>query len=98
MTSDYEAHSLLNVIYIVADAMSAAVFIPTAKVMDVWGRAEGFLIMTIFCTLGLVLMAACNGLATFCAAYVRAPIRRTGLSALTDRLYARPSTRSGSAA
>ena len=47
VTSDFESHSLLNVIYIVADAMTAAVYIPTAKVMDVWGRAEGFLAMTI---------------------------------------------------
>jgi len=71
VTSDFESHSLLNVIYIVADAMSAAVFIPMAKIMDVWGRAEGFLIMTVFATLGLILMASCNNLATFCAAYVR---------------------------
>jgi len=62
---------LLNVIYIVADAMTAAVYIPLAKVLDVSGRAEGFLIMTVFATLGLVLMATCSGLAHFCAAYVR---------------------------
>ncbi|OJJ86656.1 putative MFS siderophore iron transporter [Aspergillus glaucus CBS 516.65] len=53
VTSQWESHSLLNVIYVVADAMSAATFIPLAKVMDVWGRAEGFLIMTVFATLVL---------------------------------------------
>jgi len=51
--------------------MTAAIYIPLAKVLDVWGRAEGFLIMTVFATLGLVLMATCSGLAHFCAAYVR---------------------------
>lgn len=76
VTSDFESHSLLNVIYIVASAMSAAVFIPLAKIMDVWGRAEGFFIMTIFSTLGLVLMATCHNLATFCAAYVSLPCHR----------------------
>lgn len=50
--------------------MSAAVFIPLAKILDVWGRAEGFLLMVCSCTLGLVLMAVCNDLSTFCAAYV----------------------------
>lgn len=70
VTSDFESHSLLNVIYVVADAMSAATFIPLAKIMDVWGRAEGFLIMTVFATLGLILMATCQNLPTFCAAYV----------------------------
>lgn len=70
-TSDFESHSLLNVIYVVAGSMSAATYMPLSKIMDVWGRAEGFLIMTVFATLGLVLMAASNGIATFCAAYVR---------------------------
>lgn len=51
--------------------MSAATYMPLSKIMDVWGRAEGFLIMTVFATLGLILMAASNGIATFCAAYVR---------------------------
>ena len=69
-TSAFEAHSLLTVIYIVANALSAAVYIPLAKMLDVWGRAEGFLLMIAFATLGLILMASCNGLSTFCAAYV----------------------------
>lgn len=73
VTSEFESHSLLNVIYIVADAMSAACFIPLSKIMDVWGRAEGFLIMTCLATLGLILMAVCHNLPTFCAAYVCPP-------------------------
>ena len=70
-TSDFESHSLLNVIYVVAAAMSAAVYIPLSKILDVFGRAEGFLTMASFATLGLILMACSNGIATFCAAYVR---------------------------
>ncbi|PNH57703.1 hypothetical protein VD0002_g287 [Verticillium dahliae] len=70
VTSDFESHSLLTVINIVANAMTAAVYIPLAKMLDVWGRAEGFLVMTSFATLGLVLMATCNSFSTFCAAQV----------------------------
>ncbi|KAI7853430.1 major facilitator superfamily-domain-containing protein [Circinella umbellata] len=70
VTSEFSTHSLLNIIYIVASAISAAIYIPLAKVLDLWGRAEGFLIMVTFATLGLVMMAACNNLPTFCAAYV----------------------------
>ncbi len=73
VTSDFESHSLLNVIYVVANSISAACFIPLSKILDLWGRAEGFLIMASFATLGLILMAACQNLATFCAAYVRYP-------------------------
>ncbi|ETI29320.1 hypothetical protein G647_01773 [Cladophialophora carrionii CBS 160.54] len=69
-TSSFETHSLLTVIYIVSNAMSAAVYIPLAKMLDIWGRAEGFLLMVAFATLGLILMAAGTGLSTFCAAQV----------------------------
>lgn len=88
VTSDFESHSLLNVIYIVADAMTAAVYIPTAKVMDVWGRAEGFLAMTVFATLGLVLMAVCHNLPTFCAAYVFYSIGFGGMTYCVDVITA----------
>ncbi|KAL4862127.1 hypothetical protein BDV12DRAFT_179280 [Aspergillus spectabilis] len=70
VTSDFETHSLLTTIYIVADTMTAAVYIPLSKILDVWGRAEGFLMMTAFATLGMIMMAACHNLPTFCAAYV----------------------------
>lgn len=72
ITSQYESHSLLNTIYIVASAISAAIYIPLAKILDVWGRAEGFLMMTVLATAGLIMMAGCHNLPTFCAAYVRA--------------------------
>jgi len=50
--------------------MTAATYIPMAKLLDVWGRAEGFLLMVAFSTLGVVLMATSKNLATFCAAEV----------------------------
>ncbi|KAJ6012139.1 hypothetical protein N7522_002494 [Penicillium canescens] len=92
VTSDFESHSLLNVIYIVADAMTAAVYIPTAKVMDVWGRAEGYLCMTVFATLGLIIMAACHNLPTFCAAYVFYSIGFGGMTYCVDVITADIST------
>lgn len=70
VTSEFQSHSLLNVIYIVSDALSAAIYVPLSKVMDVWGRAQGFAFMTCLATLGMVMMAACHNLPTFCAAYV----------------------------
>lgn len=72
-TSEFESHSLLNVTYIVAGSVSAAVFIPLAKIVDVWGRAEGFITMILLATIGLVLLASSNGLATFSVGYVSLP-------------------------
>lgn len=60
----------MPVIEIVSSAMTAAVYIPMAKLLDVWGRAEGFLLMVGSATLGIVLMATSNNLETYCAAQV----------------------------
>ncbi|KAG9254470.1 putative siderophore-dependent iron transporter [Emericellopsis atlantica] len=79
VTSDFQAHSLLTVIGIVSSAISAAVYIPMAKLLDVWGRAEGFLLMVVSATLGVVLMAASDNLATFCAAQVFYSIGFSGI-------------------
>jgi MFS family permease len=70
VTSEWQAHSLMTTIPIVSSAMTAACYIPMAKALDVWGRAEGFLLMSGFATLGLILMAVSQNLATFCAAQV----------------------------
>jgi NADH:ubiquinone oxidoreductase subunit 2 (subunit N) len=70
VTSDFSSRSLLTVIEIVAGAMTSAVYIPMAKLLDVWGRAEGFALMVAFTTLGMILMAISQNLPTFCAAQV----------------------------
>ncbi|KAJ5167170.1 Major facilitator superfamily domain general substrate transporter [Penicillium canariense] len=70
VTSSFKAHSLAAVPTALGDAFAAASYLPMAKMMDVWGRAEGFLLMAIFATIGLVLMAACNSFETYCAANV----------------------------
>lgn len=80
ITSDFSAHSLLNTVDVVAGAMSSAVYIPLAKLMDVWGRAEGFMFMTVLSTLSLVMMAGCNNLYTYCAANVRGILEKTTTS------------------
>lgn len=88
VTSDFQTHSLLNVIYVVGDAMAAATYIPVSKVMDVWGRAEGFAIMTLFATLGMIMMATCHNLPTFCAAYVFYLIGTSGITYCVDVITA----------
>ncbi|CEL03772.1 Putative Siderophore iron transporter mirB [Aspergillus calidoustus] len=88
VTSDWDSHSLLTTIYVVADAVTAAVYIPLAKILDVWGRAEGFALMTLFATMGLVMMAACHNLPTFCAAYVFYTLGFGGMTYTVDVITA----------
>ncbi|KAF4456323.1 siderophore iron transporter mirb [Fusarium albosuccineum] len=77
--SDWETHSLIPVIGVVAQSMMAAVYIPLSKILDLWGRAEGFLLMVIFATIGMAMMAASQNLATYCAATVFWQVGWSGL-------------------
>ncbi|KAJ5426691.1 hypothetical protein N7465_001761 [Penicillium sp. CMV-2018d] len=70
VTSSFKAHSLSAVPTALGDVFAAATYLPVAKMMDVWGRAEGFLLMVICLTIGLVLMASCNSFEIYCAANV----------------------------
>lgn len=71
ITSGFEAHSLIPVIYIVSSVMSAATYMPLAKILNLWDRSIGFLLMVAFATLGLILAATCSDIYTYCASQVR---------------------------
>ncbi|KAG0161730.1 hypothetical protein PDIDSM_1161 [Penicillium digitatum] len=88
VSSSFQAHSLSGVPTALADAFSAAVYIPVGKMMDTWGRAEGFLLMTCFATLGLILLASCNSFAIYCTAYVFYNIGFSGMEYAIDVMTA----------
>ncbi|KAL4784086.1 major facilitator superfamily domain-containing protein [Aspergillus varians] len=87
-TSSFQGHSLLTVISIVASSMAGAVYIPMAKALDLWGRAEGFLLMLVFCIMGLIILAASHNLPTYCAGEVFYQVGFGGLSYSWDVLAA----------
>ncbi|KAL5338755.1 major facilitator superfamily domain-containing protein [Aspergillus crustosus] len=70
VTSGFESHSLIPVIYIVSSVMSSATYMPLAKILNVWDRSIGFSIMVAFAILGLVLSATCTGITSYCISQV----------------------------
>jgi MFS family permease len=44
--------------------------LPLAKLIDIWGRPQGYIVMVGSLALGLVLMAACNSVELYCAAQI----------------------------
>jgi len=70
ITSGFETHSLVSVISVVSSVMSAATYMPVAKILNLWDRSVGFALMAGLATLGLILSATCSNLATYCAAQV----------------------------
>lgn len=70
VTSGFESHSLLSVITVITSVAGAACPMPIAKVLNLWDRTVGMAIMIVIAIMGLIMMAACNNIATYCAAQV----------------------------
>ncbi|CZT09225.1 related to MFS siderophore iron transporter [Rhynchosporium agropyri] len=70
VVSDFSAHSLIPVIGIVSGIMSGILKLPIAKSLDLWGRAEGFALMTLIGSIGLLLMAVCKNVETYAVSQV----------------------------
>jgi hypothetical protein len=50
--------------------LGAACVMPIAKVLNLWDRTLGICIMVLIAIMGLIMMACCNNIATYCAAQV----------------------------
>ena len=74
VSSSFKDHSLLPVISVVSSVMSAAFYFPVAKILNLWDRCVGFLLMLTIATLGMVLMAACDSFELYAAANVSSSI------------------------
>ncbi|KAF4628600.1 hypothetical protein G7Y89_g9554 [Cudoniella acicularis] len=70
VTSSFILLPLTGTTSIVSGIVGGVIKLPTAKFVDLIGRAEGFAIMTGFATIGLIMMAACQNVETYAAAQV----------------------------
>ncbi|ROV98294.1 hypothetical protein VSDG_04442 [Cytospora chrysosperma] len=70
VTSDFSAHSLTATTSILASLMAGLIKLPYAKFLDNFGRPQGFCLAVLSMTIGLVMMAACQNVETYCAAQV----------------------------
>ncbi|GCB17567.1 siderophore iron transporter mirB [Aspergillus awamori] len=84
ITSDFSEHSLLTVITVVTSVMGAACVMPIAKVLNLWDRTLGVCIMVLIAIMGLIMMAGCNNIATYCAAQAFYTVGFTGVIFCVD--------------
>ncbi|KAF3178483.1 hypothetical protein TWF225_010098 [Orbilia oligospora] len=78
--SSFNSHSLISTSAVVASIVGGVLRLPIGKVIDIWGRAEGFVIFAVIFLIGLVMLAATDGVATYAAAYVFNQVGFTGIS------------------
>lgn len=70
VTSAFALHSLTSATGVVSNIIGGVSKLVLAKVLDIWGRPQGFMVCICLLTLGLIMMAACNGVETYAAAQV----------------------------
>ncbi|KAK4183552.1 putative siderophore iron transporter [Podospora australis] len=70
VTSEFQSHSLTSAVNIFAYLIAGLSKLPLAKILDIWGRPQGFVLMLVFLTAGLVMMAGCKNVETYAAAQV----------------------------
>lgn len=79
VTSAFEEHSLTATTSIVSTIIAGIWKLPYAKIIDIWGRPQGFALMVGSMTLGLIMMAGCNDVKTYCAAQVFYSVGANGI-------------------
>ncbi|XP_014553622.1 hypothetical protein COCVIDRAFT_29193 [Bipolaris victoriae FI3] len=70
ITSSFREHSLTALTGVIASIVGGLWKLPYAKIMNVWGRPPALCLGVAFTTVGLIMMAACNNVQTYCAAQV----------------------------
>ncbi|TKX22536.1 MFS transporter-like protein 93 [Elsinoe australis] len=70
ITSEFQSHSLTALTGVLSSLIAGLFKLPYAKIMDIWGRPQGMCLMVASCTMGIIMMAGCNNVTTYCAAQV----------------------------
>jgi MFS family permease len=70
VTSSFARHSLTATTGIFANLIGGLIKLPLAKVLDIFGRPQGFFVCIWIMVVGLVMMAACKNVETYAAAQV----------------------------
>ena len=70
VTSSFSLHSLTATTSVMSSILGGILKLPLAKVLDIWGRPQGFLVTVILLEIGLIMMAACKNVETYAAAQV----------------------------
>ncbi|OTB03472.1 hypothetical protein M426DRAFT_321832 [Hypoxylon sp. CI-4A] len=80
VTSSFSQHSLTATTNVMSGIFGGVSKLTLAKILDIWGRPQGFMVVVMLLTIGLVMMAACNNVETYAAAQVFYWVGYNGLS------------------
>lgn len=88
VTSEFSQHGLLATTSIVATVLGGVVGLAVAKIIDIWGRVEGFAAMVLLIVVGSIMKATCTSVEMYSAAHVLYWVGHGGLVYVIDVMLA----------
>lgn len=79
VTSAFAQHRLTPVVGILSSVIGGVTNLTLAKILDVFGRPQGYLVCMVIATAGLIMMAGCNNIEAYAAAQVFYTVGNNGL-------------------
>ncbi|ROT38215.1 MFS general substrate transporter [Sodiomyces alkalinus F11] len=88
VTSEFARHGLIGTISIVSSLLGGCSALTISKIIDVWGRIEGFLCMMGLVAIGMLMKALCRNVETYAAAHTFYWVGHLGLLYVIDVMLA----------
>ncbi|GMG33436.1 unnamed protein product [Aspergillus oryzae var. brunneus] len=88
ITSSFHKHGLLTVVSIMSTILGGSSKLTLAKIIDIWGRVEGFLFMLLIVVIGLIMKATCKNIETYVAAHTLYWVGHIGMMYVVDIMLA----------
>lgn len=79
VTSAWALHSLTPTVMVLSSVIGGVTNLTLAKILDVFGRPQGYLFCTVLATMGLIMMAACNSVEAYAAAQIFQTVGNNGI-------------------
>lgn len=79
VTSGFAQHSLTPTVGVLSSVIGGVTNLTLAKILDVFGRPQGYAFCILLATVGLIMMAACNNVEAYAAAQVFYTVGNNGL-------------------
>jgi MFS family permease len=87
-TSSFSSHGLLTVGSVISTALGGCTPLTMAKVIDIWGRVEGFCFMLLVCVSGMIVKAACTNVQSYIGGHILYWVGHIGLLYVVDVMCA----------
>ncbi|KAI1376563.1 MFS general substrate transporter [Hypoxylon crocopeplum] len=92
ITSAFNKHGLLATTGIVATIIGGVSKLTIAKIIDIWGRCEGFVFMVALVVIGMILKATCTSVEMYGAAHAIYWVGHLGMQYIIDIILADTTT------